>query len=232
MGNGLATRRKHKEERSRNGGRRNPPPRRSSKALRDPTSKAGLQAPAWLDPGGGAAGLLKVHLGCGKNYLPGWINVDLFSTINADLYADLSALPFASDSVACLYASHVLEHCHRYTILATLAHWRQLLCVGGIVRIAVPDFAACCEWYRRTGDLPSITGLLFGGQNHPKNNHFIAFDKRTLTDALKRVGFRYVRPWDWRKTEHSQFDDYSQSFLPHMDKDNGTLMSLNVEAMK
>jgi hypothetical protein len=27
-------------------------------------------------------------------------------------------------------------------------------------------------------------------------------------------------------------DDYSQSYLPHMDKENGTLMSLNLEAVK
>lgn len=33
----------------------------------------------------------------------------------------------------------------------------------------------------------------------------------------------------WKNTEHSQFDDYSQSYIPHMDKINGTLMSLNVE---
>lgn len=176
--------------------------------------------------------LFKVHLGCGKNYIPGWINVDLFSSINADLYADVSALPFPNRSVACLYCSHILEHCQRHTILATLSHWRDLLCLGGILRLAVPDFKACCRWYQRTGDLPSLIGLLFGGQNHPKNNHFITFDERTLTDALKRVGFRYVRKWDWRKTEHAKFDDYASAYLPHMDKENGTLMSLNIEAIK
>ena len=37
---------------------------------------------------------------------------------------------------------------------------------------------------------------------------------------------------DWRDTEHSELDDFSQSYLPHMDKDNGKLMSLNIEAVK
>ena len=28
------------------------------------------------------------------------------------------------------------------------------------------------------------------------------------------------------------YDDYSQSYLPHMDKENGMLMSLNLEGRK
>ena len=38
--------------------------------------------------------------------------------------------------------------------------------------------------------------------------------------------------YDWRKTEHAQFDDHSQAYLPHMDKKNGELISLNVESNK
>jgi hypothetical protein len=41
-----------------------------------------------------------------------------------------------------------------------------------------------------------------------------------------------VSKYDWRDTEHSELDDFSQSYLPHMDKDNGKLMSLNIEAVK
>jgi len=46
------------------------------------------------------------------------------------------------------------------------------------------------------------------------------------------VGFKEVVRYDWRKTEHFYVDDYSQAYLPHMDKTNGKLMSLNVEAIK
>lgn len=173
-----------------------------------------------------------LHIGCGKAYLPGWTNVDIFSSVRADVYADMSALPFDPMSFDLVYASHVLEHCHRHMILATLSHWRFLLKAGGILRIAVPDFAACVAWYNKGGGLPSITGLLWGGQNHPKNNHFIGFDEATLTEALRKIGFETIRKWDWRTTEHAAFDDYSQCYIPHMDKDNGQLMSLNIEAVK
>ena len=49
---------------------------------------------------------------------------------------------------------------------------------------------------------------------------------------LKSLGFSEVKKYDWRKTSHSQFDDHSQAYLPHMDKENGDLMSLNIEAVK
>jgi len=174
----------------------------------------------------------KLQLGCGRVYIPGWTNVDIFSSTNADLYADVQALPFPRESFNLIYSSHVLEHVHRHTVLATLTHWRDLLVPGGVLRLAVPDFAAVAAWYQKTGDLGVLLGLLYGGQNHPKNNHFITFDRATLTDALKRVGFTDITEWDWRETEHTRFDDYSRAYLPHRDFEHGMLMSLNLEATK
>lgn len=179
----------------------------------------------------------KLHIGTGKNYLPGWTNVDIFSSVRADIYADMTALPLDRESVDLIYACHVLEHAHRHMILATLTHWRDLLKTGGILRLAVPDFAACCKWYLNEGPkdwagLDDITGLLWGGQNHPKNNHFIGFDEHTLSRALRQVGFTETHKWDWRTTEHAQFDDYSQAYLPSFKKDTGLHVSLNLEAVK
>lgn len=174
----------------------------------------------------------RLHIGCGKAYLPGWVNLDLFSSVKADVYADLAALPFDRGSFDLIYSSHVLEHVHRHTTIATLGHWRDLLVDGGVLRLAVPDFDAVCRRYTKTRGLPELMGLLYGGQNHPKNNHFVTFDRATLTDALFKAGFSAVRDWNWRETDHAAFDDFSQCYLPHMDKENGALMSLNLEAVK
>lgn len=174
----------------------------------------------------------RLHIGSGRVYLPGWINVDMFSNSKADLFCDMMRLPYDPGSFDLIYCCHCLEHTHRNAVYAVLHHWRELLKVGGILRLAVPNFAAIVTWYVETGDLTSVTGLLYGGQNHPLNVHTIAFDKPTLTDALRKVGFGEVREWNWRKTEHAQFDDYSQAYLPAMQKDTGQLMSLNLEAVK
>lgn len=174
----------------------------------------------------------KLHLGCGKNYIPGWVNVDMFSSVKADVYADIAALPFERGSFELVYASHVLEHVQRHTVIATLSHWRDLLKNGGLLRIAVPNFGAIVRRYNEHGNLDELIGLLYGGQNHPKNNHFITFNAETLRRDLVACGFETIRYWDWHETEHAKFDDYSQCYLPHMDKFNGMLMSLNMEAVK
>ena len=98
--------------------------------------------------------------------------------------------------------------------------------------MAVPNFEAICDYYSRTRKLEDVRGLLYGGQNHPLNSHTTTFDEEYLKGCLEKVGFKDVRWWDWRYTEHSEYDDYSQCFLPHMNKESGMLMSLNLEATK
>lgn len=176
--------------------------------------------------------LKKLHLGSGKVYLPGWTNVDIFTSCRADRYADVTCLPYEKDSYDLIYASHILEHVHRHMVLATLSHWHGILCHGGILRLAVPDFKAVVEHYVLHQDLPLLIGLLYGGQNYHLNRHTVVFDRATLSHDLHLSGFRDVRTWDWRNTEHANFDDYSQCYLPHMDKEHGVLMSLNLEATK
>lgn len=174
----------------------------------------------------------KLHLGCGKAYLPGWINVDIFSTVRADAYHDVTALPYERESFDLIYASHIAEHIHRHMVLATLNHWVSLLKPGGLLRLAVPDFEAACERYAKTKDISEIMGLLYGGQNCHLNRHTVAFDAYSLSYYMKLAGLTGIKRWDWRIKEHAAYDDYSQSYLPHMDKANGTLMSLNLEGIK
>jgi len=177
-------------------------------------------------------GLRRLHIGSGNTYLPGWINVDVFSNIKADLYSSALALPYERESFDLIYSSHVLEHFTRHFVMAALTHWRDLLVPGGILRLAVPNFKTICEYYTKTLDLQSVMGLLHGGQDSLFNVHQVSFDVFVLTKTLERVGFTEVRPWDWRKTDHADHDDYSQAYLPHLQKEGGLHMSLNLEAVK
>ena len=69
---------------------------------------------------------LSLNLGCGRNPLPGWVNVDIAATPGVDVVADLDAcratpLPFADNSVSQMRMEHVLEH-----IRDTLALMQEL----------------------------------------------------------------------------------------------------------
>jgi predicted SAM-dependent methyltransferase len=176
---------------------------------------------------------MKLHLGCGEKYIDGFIHVDLLDFDHIDYKAPIDNLFFASDSsVDLIYASHVLEHTGRHEYEKALNEWFRVLKPSGILRIAVPDFEACVQQYLLNKDLDNILGLVIGGQKDKFDYHKMIFDCTTLTKSLIRVGFKSVSRYDWNQTEHSNIDDFSQAYLPHMDKDNGMLMSLNLEAIK
>jgi len=175
---------------------------------------------------------MRLHIGPGNTYIPGWTNVDVFSNVKADIYSSALALPYDRETFDLIYVSHVLEHFTRHFVLSALTHWRDLLRSGGILRLAVPDFEAICLYYLKTRDLKSIMGLLYGGQENMLNIHYVGFDHYILTEMLEKVGFNEVRKWNWRETDHVNYDDYSQAYLPHMNKEEGLLMSLNMEAVK
>lgn len=175
---------------------------------------------------------MRLHIGPGNTYLPDWINVDIFSNVRADIYSSALALPYERETFDLIYACHVLEHFSRYMVLSALTHWRDLLKPDGILRLAVPDFGSICLHYMRNRDLKSLMGVLYGSQGNMLDVHCVVFDSYTLTEMLESIGFKGVREWDWRKTDHAEYDDYSQAYLPHMDKEKGMHMSLNLEAVK
>ncbi len=80
--------------------------------------------------------------------------------------------------------------------------------------------------------MTGLVGLVCGSQRSQFDYHKMIFDEALLTDLLCDAGFGEIRWWDWRKTEHTDVDDFSQAYLPHMDKENGRLMSLNLEGVK
>ena len=177
----------------------------------------------------------KLHLGCGVKHIEGWFHVDALDYPHVNHIGPVDDLPFIPDgSTDLIYACHVLEHFGRKESVRVLTEWRRVLKPGGVLRLAVPDYEACARLYL-TGTLPrgleDVRGLMIGGQRDQYDFHGNVFDETDLTRMLLEAGFSSARRWDWRTTEHAHIDDYSQAYLPHMDKENGTLVSLNLEGV-
>jgi len=185
---------------------------------------------------------VKLHLGCGKRYIPGFIHVDIADYPHVDHKTDISGLRiFADESVDLIYCCHAFEYFDRQEAQdKVLPEWRRVLRHGGVLRIAVPDFEAIVELYLQHRDLDrqGILGPLFGrmavetSQGTKILYHKTVYDFESLTKLLESAGFRNVHRYDWRATTHKDYDDFSQAYVPHMDKLHGMLMSLNVEAEK
>lgn len=175
---------------------------------------------------------MRLHLGCGAKYIPGWYHVDVVDLPHINLRHSIDSLPMLLDgSASAIYVCHALEHFLRREVKRVLAEWFRILRPGtGVLRLAVPDFAAIAEEYCTNRNLNEVIGLLFGRQDGLYGFHNAVYDETVLTDLLTSVGYVNVRRYDWRSTEHAWLDDFSQAYLPHMNKDTGRLMSLNIEA--
>ena len=191
---------------------------------------------------------MKLHIGCGgRNFGDDWIHIDGSGKneggdkrIDGDFkhikYHDIKVLPFADETVDIIYSSHTFEYFDRDECIGVLKEWRRVLKKNGILRLAVPDFEAMAKLYINNNvSLQKFIGPLYGKWNVTDDftvYHKTVYDFDSLKNVLENNMFTNIKKWDWRQVEHGHIDDYSQSYYPHMDKENGILMSLNIEANK
>jgi len=179
---------------------------------------------------------MKIHIGCGsRDFGKDWVHIDGgdFEHVQYNDITDLSQ--FEPNSVDLIYASHVLEYFDRKEVMYVLDNWYSVLKVGGILRLAVPDFEAMAKLYvAGSHSLTAFLGPLYGKMemNDQTIYHKTTYDFQSIKNILFGRKFTTVRYWNWRETEHSHIDDCSQAYLPHMEKSKGVLISLNVEAIK
>lgn len=142
--------------------------------------------------------MMKLHIGCGERYLPGYRHLDEREFPHVDYIGRAEKLSaFDDNSIEEIYACHILEHFPRSEVTNVLKEWYRVICPNGLLRIAVPDFEAIAQVYSSSGDLEQVLGLLYGGQNYSGNYHFQAFYFARLKRILTQTGFHTVSRYDW-----------------------------------
>jgi len=176
---------------------------------------------------------IKLHLGCGERKMPDFINIDIRKTEAVDVIGDISKdLPYEDETVDLIYSCANIEHFGRKEWIEIIKYWFKLLKTGGTLRLSTADFEEVCKEYTENKDITKLLGFVVGGQKNDYDWHGMIFDFKLLKEELEKIGFKNIKRYDWRQTEHAHIDDYSSAYLPHMDKDNGRLLMLNIEATK
>jgi SAM-dependent methyltransferase len=189
---------------------------------------------------------LKLHLGCELNTPSEWINVDgswgawlakyqrlrtflklsklfsrqlLIKDWNPDvLVHDLrKSLPFPDNSIAAIYACHVLEHLYLTESQKLLKECYRIMKPDGIIRIVVPDLRAIVLEYsggkeEKTGgrltladrlnqrlslrsETPPVGNLIYKIYSIVKDfhSHKWMYDADSLSYHVKQAGFTNIR---------------------------------------
>lgn len=150
---------------------------------------------------------LKVYYGCGNVHQEDYVNVDIRWTPAVDMIANLT---FCKNNLTemCdeVFLSHVLEHfgypgkghsVNPTNVAGALNDVYCMLKIGGVVRIAVPDFRAIVRLYLEQSLplYPRLLGRIYGEQDYPENIHKCGFDKDYLKLCLEKAGFRAIQDW-------------------------------------
>lgn len=175
-------------------------------------------------------------MGCGKrNFGKDWVHIDGGDYKHLDYQSITDLSQFNDSTVDLIYSSHVISYFDRFEILKLLCEWKRVLKTNGVLRLAVPNFKELANLYiSKKIDLEGILGPLYGRMDmgSQKIYHKTVYDFNSLKNVLEGLGFSNVKKYEWRETCHSSFDDHSQAYIPHMNKESGTLISLNVECTK
>lgn len=177
-------------------------------------------------------GAMRLHLGCGRLDVPGFVNVDARPYPHVHHLGSVETLPFIKDGTADLvYVSHCLEHIPYRRVPQVLKEWHRVLRPGGRLRLAVPDFEVLWRAYDLSGrELITIQPFLLGGQDYPQNFHFSVFDERLLGKLLREAGFEKARRWDPSVREFGEFTDCSTATVKVGEQEMP--VSLNLEARR
>jgi hypothetical protein len=145
---------------------------------------------------------VRLHLGSGREYREGWVNVDVDPEREPDLVSRAESLAaIESDTVAEIEACHLLEHLTYDDALGALREWHRVLAPGGTLALELPDVGRC---FAEVGNHLGPTGhdlALMGVYGSPQaiaestwQAHKWGWTPETLGAELRGAGFVGVEP--------------------------------------
>jgi predicted SAM-dependent methyltransferase len=156
---------------------------------------------------------LRLHLGCGGEHKPGWVNIDLLGDPVDVAWNLANKLPFESASVDAVFHEHLLEHLPLQAGAGFMRECHRVLKPGGILRVGVPDAGRLIRSY--AGDRVYLedrhpgrpSGMLAVQELFYWHRHCAMFDTETLCLFFRASGFPDPRECEFGETDIDQVPD-------------------------
>lgn len=139
---------------------------------------------------------MKLDLGAGAVSPEGYVPV------GHEHGTEIFPLAYEDASADVVRASHCLEHFGIRQVKEVVTDWVRVLKPGGVLRIAVPDFAHVATAYLEGSDVGfRADQVIMGGQLDDNDFHRSLFDRDNLRSLMAQCGLVLLRPWE------SEIDD-------------------------
>jgi hypothetical protein len=146
---------------------------------------------------------LRLHLGCGNDKLPGFVNIDQRQTSATDVVMDLAMPHLANGSVALAFSNAFFEHLYRLSRAPHLRRVREALADDGVCcYVGIPYFRNIARLYIERGpgtagpvfDLYNVYRYTHGDPEHQPDwwlgqLHKSLFDEEEIATLLEESGF-------------------------------------------
>lgn len=177
---------------------------------------------------------LCINIGCGPNFLPGWINVDQARSDGIDIVWDLrQGLPFTSESCTAIFGEHVIEHITKEDAAKLLQECHRVLQRGGVIRLSTPDAGRYLRAYAYNDGFLQHSSFELSIETpmdrinqmmREYGQHLWTYDAPALTLLLKQAGFGEVSEQQFGLSRHPR--------MQGIDTESRAFESLYVEAVK
>ncbi len=167
----------------------------------------------------------RLHIGCGQQSIPGWINIDNQGHPGVDQVLDVrQGLPFRD--VVSIYAEHFLEHLSLEEGLAFLRECRRVLSAEGTLRLSTPnlDWVLITHYRGRSAsdEDARVDCMRLNRAFHGWGHQFL-YNQSMLASALRSAGFARIQPYRYGESavaelsgleRHETWEDTPD--LPHV----------------
>jgi predicted SAM-dependent methyltransferase len=166
----------------------------------------------------------KLHVGAGKNPVPGWLNTDYDPCPGIAFLDATKPFPFENNIFEFVYSEHMIEHICFAAGTRMLGECFRVLKPGGIVRISTPDLAFLVNLYLDPTQQRNVDYIRHSTETYisraPRllpgfviNNfvrdwgHKFIYDRMTLAVALEHAGFCNIQQCTLRQSAHPELCD-------------------------
>lgn len=155
----------------------------------------------------GVSGNEKLHIGCGDEALPGWVNMDAAPYPAVDVIQDVTKpIPFTNCSY--IFAEHFIEHLSLEEARSFLAQCRRALAKEGVLRLTTPNL----DWVHATQYRPAawtsateaIEDCLRLNRSFYGWGHRFLYNRDTLAGLLREAGFETVELCSRGESRHAE----------------------------